>query len=140
MDSPLVEQIVGKLLYLTNTKSDIVYAMGVVNCFMTQPKVPHLEATKHILQYFQGTIDMGILFKKKGQTKVTCYIDVDLARDAENLRSTEGYVFQLGARKDNKLLFFRLPNLECRAFPKRPKESLWLKGLLLEFGVLEDLV
>jgi len=49
---------------------------------------------------------MGILFKKKGQTKVTCYIDVLLAGDAKSLRSCEGYVFQLGARKNNKLLFF----------------------------------
>jgi hypothetical protein len=111
MDSPFVEQIVGKLLYLTNTKLDIMYAMGVVSCFMTQPQVPHLEATKHILQYLlqylRGTTDMGILFKKKRQTKVTCYIDVLLAGDTKSLRSTKGYVFQLGARRNNKLLFFR---------------------------------
>jgi hypothetical protein len=70
MDSPLVEQIVRKLLYLTNTKSDIAYAMGMVSCFMIQPQVPHLEATKHILQYLQGTIEWEYYSRKKDKLKL----------------------------------------------------------------------
>jgi hypothetical protein len=46
--------------------------------------MPHLEATKYILQYLQRPIEKGILFKKKGQTKVTCYTDVDSARDLKS--------------------------------------------------------
>jgi hypothetical protein len=51
--------------------------MGIVNHFMMQPHVPHLEATKHILWYFQRTTDLGILFKKRRQNEVTNYTDAD---------------------------------------------------------------
>jgi hypothetical protein len=118
--------------------------MGVVSCFMTQSQVPHLEATNHILQYLRGTIDMGILFKKKRQIKVTCYTDVDSTWDAESLRSTEGYVFQLGGnpitwhKKRQQIVVFSSARSEYRAFTEGTKESLWLKGLLLELCVLED--
>jgi len=70
MDSPLVEQIVGKLLYLTNTKLDIAYAMGMVSCFMTQPQVPHLKATKHILQYLQRTTEWEYYSRKNDKLKL----------------------------------------------------------------------
>lgn len=100
MNSPLVDptfykQIVRKL-YLTNTRLDIMYVVGVVSCFITQLQVPHLEAPKHILWYFQGTTNMGILFKKKGQTIVITYIGSKWAKNMESQRSTKGYVFQLG--------------------------------------------
>ncbi len=55
MNSPLVDptfykQIVRKL-YLTNTRLDIMYVVGVVSCFITQLQVLRLEGPKHILWY-----------------------------------------------------------------------------------------
>ncbi len=58
---------------------------------------------------------MGILFKKKGQTKVTCYIDVLLG-------SSEGYVFQLGGnpitwcKKKQQIVVLSSTRSEYRAF------------------------
>jgi hypothetical protein len=84
---------------------------------------------------------MGILFKKKGQTKVTCYIDVLLVGDTESLRSSEGYVFQLGGnpitwcKKKQQIVVLSSTRSEYRAFTEGTKESLRLKGLFLELGV-----
>ncbi len=63
---------------------------------MTQPHVPHLEATKHILWYLQKTTDVGILFKKKKQNEITSYTNVDWAKHTKSERSSEGYVAPLG--------------------------------------------
>jgi len=103
--------------------------MGVVCCFMTQPQVPHLEATKHILQYLWGTTNMGILFKKKWQTKVTCYTNVDSTNDAKSLKSTEGYVFQLGGnpitwcKKREQIVVLSSTRSKYRVLIERTKES-----------------
>jgi hypothetical protein len=63
---------------------------------MMQLHVPHLEATKHILWYFQRTTDQGILFKKRRQSEVTNYTNADWVRDTKSQKLIEGYVFQLG--------------------------------------------
>jgi hypothetical protein len=63
---------------------------------MTQPHVPHLQATKHILWYLQRITDVGILFKKKRQNEVTSYTNADWAKDTKSQKSIKGYVFQLG--------------------------------------------
>jgi hypothetical protein len=81
---------------------------------------------------------MGILFKKKGQTKVTCYIDVLLDGDAKSLRSSEGHVFQLGGnpitwcKKKQQIVVLSSTRSEYRAFTEGTKESLQLKGIFLE--------
>jgi hypothetical protein len=44
-------KIVGKLIYLTNIKPNVVYVVGVISCFMCDLKQVHLEATKNTPKY-----------------------------------------------------------------------------------------
>lgn len=48
--------IVGSLRFLTHTRPDISFAVGVVSRFMEKPTGKHQMALKHILRYSQGTI------------------------------------------------------------------------------------
>ena len=50
-DATLYRQLVGKLLYLTHTHSDLSFAVGLVTWFMHQPHESHWKAAKRILQY-----------------------------------------------------------------------------------------
>jgi hypothetical protein len=64
-DTPLVErtlyiQIVGRFLYLTHSRPDLSYAVGIVSRFMQEPHELHWKAAKRILRYVQGTITFGI--------------------------------------------------------------------------------
>lgn len=43
-DNERYQKLVGKLLCLSHTQSDIAYAVGVVNQFMYQPHIDHMEA------------------------------------------------------------------------------------------------
>ena len=84
------------MIYLTLTRHDISYAVGVMSRYMQNPKTPHLEAVRRILRYVKSTIDYGLLYKKGEECKLVGYCDTDYAGDYDTRRSTTGYVFKLG--------------------------------------------
>jgi len=52
----------GKLIFLTNTRWDIMYAVNLVSHFMTQPQLAHLQVVKSIIRYIKGTIHFGFFY------------------------------------------------------------------------------
>eukprot|EP01018_Ginkgo_biloba_P037381 Gb_30022 [translate_table: standard] len=52
----LYRRLVGSLIYLTTTRPDIAFAVGIVSRFMAEPKQSHWLAAKRILRYLQGTL------------------------------------------------------------------------------------
>ncbi|KAE8711941.1 Detected protein of unknown function [Hibiscus syriacus] len=93
----MYRQLVGSLIYLTLTRPDISYAVGVMSRYMQNPKKPHLEVVRRILRYVNSTIDYGLLYKKGEDCKLVDYCDVDYAGHHDTRRSTTGYVFKLGS-------------------------------------------
>ncbi|XP_026410566.1 uncharacterized protein LOC113305779 [Papaver somniferum] len=57
-----LKQLVGSLRYLTSTRPDIVYGVGLVSRFMETPFQPHLQAARRILRYVKGTINLGMFY------------------------------------------------------------------------------
>jgi hypothetical protein len=51
VDSTLYRQLVGGLLYLTHSRLDLSYAIGVVSKFMQEPYELQWKVAKHILRY-----------------------------------------------------------------------------------------
>ena len=49
VDATLYRQLVGKLLYLTHTRPDLSFAVGLVARFMHQPHESHGKEAKRIL-------------------------------------------------------------------------------------------
>jgi len=49
------KRLIEKLIYLTVTKPDITYAVGVMSRFMHQPKKVHWTATLRILDYVKSS-------------------------------------------------------------------------------------
>jgi hypothetical protein len=62
-DVTMYQKMVGSLIYLTLTRPDIAYSIGMVSRYMSNPKKSHLDAVKRILRYVKGTINFGILYK-----------------------------------------------------------------------------
>ncbi|KAL8123365.1 hypothetical protein AgCh_011366 [Apium graveolens] len=72
--------IVGSLRYLTHTRPDISYAVGVVSRFMECPTAKHKQAVKQILRYIKGTVGHGLLYmKNESKKKLYGFSDSDLA-------------------------------------------------------------
>ena len=58
-DATMYRQMIGSLMYLTNTRPDICFAVNTLRQYLTDPRSVHLIAAKHILRYLKGTIDYG---------------------------------------------------------------------------------
>ena len=64
---PLVNQtlyrgIIGSLLYLTSSRPDIVYSVGMCAMFQACPRDSHLKAAKRILRYLKKTGDLVLIY------------------------------------------------------------------------------
>ena len=49
-DVTMYRRIVGSLIYMTITRPDLSYVVGLVNLFMQAPRKPHTDATRCILR------------------------------------------------------------------------------------------
>ena len=80
----------GKLIYLSHTRPDISYVVGVDSRFMHLPQVPHMDVVIRILRYLKGTSSRGVFFKKNDHLDLMAYTDVDWAGDRDTRKSTSG--------------------------------------------------
>ena len=56
----LYRSMIGSLLYLTASKLDIAFSVGVCAIYQENPKESHVRAVKRIIRYVNGTADYGI--------------------------------------------------------------------------------
>eukprot|EP00253_Pinus_taeda_P028913 PITA_28913 len=59
-DATKYRQLVGSLNYLTTTRLDISFFVGILSRFMQKPCEGHWSAAKRVLKYLKGTQDLGI--------------------------------------------------------------------------------
>ena len=53
-------QIIGSLMYLSNTRPDICFVVNTLSQYLVQPRWVYLVATKHVMRYLKWTIDFGL--------------------------------------------------------------------------------
>ena len=70
-------QIIGSLMYLTNTRPNICFAVNTLSQFLVQPRWVHLVSSKHVLRYLKGTIDLGLYYDGSHEYRLYGYTDVD---------------------------------------------------------------
>jgi hypothetical protein len=56
VDATLYRQLVGSLLYLTHTRPDLSFVVGIVARYMQTPHDNHWKEAKRILRYVCGTV------------------------------------------------------------------------------------
>ena len=56
IDPHVHRQLIGSLMYLVNTRSDICYEVNVLSQFMSLTRQTHWIAAKHVLRYLRGTV------------------------------------------------------------------------------------
>eukprot|EP00253_Pinus_taeda_P009240 PITA_09240 len=111
VDATLYRQLVGKLLYLTHTRPDLFFVVGLVAQFIA-------EASPLLVGF----------------------TDSDWVGDPDDRKSTVGYVFTLGsgpitwACKKQGAISLSSLEAEYRGAVEASKEALWLRQILAEFG------
>ena len=76
----IYRQLIGSLIYLTQTRPVISFAVGDMSR-MHNPKKHPMEVFRQILRYVKSTIDYGLLYKKGEECKLVGYCDSDYAGD-----------------------------------------------------------
>ncbi|CAM8887333.1 unnamed protein product [Rhodiola kirilowii] len=66
----LYRSMIGSLLYLTASRPDIAYAVGVCARYQADPKESHLLQVKRIIKYVCGTVDFGIWYMTEHSRRV----------------------------------------------------------------------
>lgn len=79
MDKSLYKNMIGTLLYLTSSRPNISYSVGVCAQFQANLKESHITAVKNIMKYINGKIDFGIWFTKDTNISLVGYTDTDWA-------------------------------------------------------------
>ena len=96
IDSTYYKSLIGSLRYLTVTRPNIVFGVGLLSRFMEEPHACHLQGAKRILRYIKGTLAEGIFYANTKVVKLVGYTNSDWAGDVETRKSTLGYTFHLG--------------------------------------------
>ena len=65
VDVTFYRSMIGYLLYLTASRPDIAFSVGVCSKFQSNPKISHLNAVKRIIKYVNGTCDYRLFYSKE---------------------------------------------------------------------------
>ncbi|TYK05470.1 Retrovirus-related Pol polyprotein from transposon TNT 1-94 [Cucumis melo var. makuwa] len=84
VDPSYFKSLVGSLRYLTCTRLDILFSVGLVSQFMESPTTTHLKVAKRILRYLKGTLDYELFYFSSKEFKLEGYCESDWAGDTND--------------------------------------------------------
>ncbi|GJV82358.1 hypothetical protein Tco_1522256 [Tanacetum coccineum] len=90
--------MIGTLMYLTSSRSDIVHATCLCARYHAKPTEKHLKEVKRIFRYLQGTVNMGLWYTKDSGFELTGFSDADYAGCKDTFKSTSGGAQFLGEK------------------------------------------
>ena len=93
VNSSLYRNMIGSLLYLTTSRPDISYSVGMCARYQANPKESHMIALKRIIKYVKTTADIGVWYNKDTNDVLAGYSSTDWARNADDRKSTSGGYF-----------------------------------------------
>jgi hypothetical protein len=96
VDQSMYRSMIGSLLYITVSRPDITFVVGVCARYQAEPKMSHLVQVKRILKYINDTTYYRILYSHSDNSRLIGYCDADWAGSADDRKSTSGGCFFLG--------------------------------------------
>ncbi|KAL8116656.1 hypothetical protein AgCh_022995 [Apium graveolens] len=133
--------MIGSLLYLTASRSDIMYATCLCARFQADLREPHLTDVKRIFKYLKGTADLGLWYPRESNFKLIGYSDADFAGCKIDRKSTSGSCQFLGGRlvswfsKKQKSISTSTIEAVYITAGSCCAQILWMKNQLLDYGL-----
>ncbi|XP_050914940.1 secreted RxLR effector protein 161-like [Lathyrus oleraceus] len=82
--------MIRSLLYLTASRSNIMFSKCMCARYQSSPKESHLKAVKRILKYLHGTSKYAFWYSKGRNCNLVGYIDFDFYGSKSDRKSTSG--------------------------------------------------
>ena len=89
-DPERYRRLVGRLMYLTSTRPDLVCTVHILAQFMQHPRQDHWDAALHTVRYLKGCPGQGILLRPDCELSLTGWCDSDWATCPLTRRSLTG--------------------------------------------------
>ena len=140
----LYKSIIGSLFYLTASRPDIAFSVGVCARYQAVLKESHLTAMKWIIRYINETPNYGLWYSKDSNACLVGYLDADWAGNVDDRKSTSGGCFYLGnnlvswmSKKQNSV---SLSTVEAKyiAAENCCTQLLWMRKLLHDYRISQD--
>ena len=141
VNQTLYRSYIGSLLYVTASRSDIMFSVCLCARFQANPKESHMAAVKRILRYLKGTPDYGIWYPTESPLSLVGFTDSDYAGCNLDRKSTSGGCQFLGSRiiswssKKQTSVATSTAEAEYIAAGHCCSQILYLKSQLEDFGV-----
>ncbi|MDG6632710.1 Ty1/Copia family ribonuclease HI, partial [Staphylococcus aureus] len=97
VDQKEYRSMIGSLLYLTATRSDIQFAVCLCARFQASPRTSHRQAVKRIFRYLRFTPELGIWYSASSTLSLCGYSDADFAGCRIERKSTSGTYHFIGS-------------------------------------------
>ncbi|GKE13533.1 hypothetical protein Tco_1417084 [Tanacetum coccineum] len=136
--------MIGSLIYLTASLSDIMFSVCLCARFQEVPKTSYLEAVKRIFKYIKGTTHLGLWYPKGTGVETIIYPDSDHAGDYVNRKSTSdvctfmGCCLTLWFSKKQTALAISTTEVEYVSVGKACQQALWMKQALVDYDIVLD--
>ena len=96
MNSIEYRRVIESLRYLTYTRSNLSYDVGIMSRYMEKSTMMHHQAVKYILRYVKETTSYGLKYQRgRGLEELVDFTDSDLTGDIDDRKSTVGMTFYL---------------------------------------------
>ena len=73
VDVTLYKQIIGSLMYLTNTRPNICFVVNTLSQYLVEPRHVHLVGAKHVMRYLKGMIYYSLNYIRDRDYRLYCY-------------------------------------------------------------------
>jgi hypothetical protein len=139
VDPSLYRSMIRSLLYLTASRPDIAFSVGVCAHFQANPKESHHTAVKRIIMYVNDTLLYGICYYRETNLVIVGYSDADWAGNADDRKSTSGGCFYVGNNlvawmsKKQASISLSTVDAEYIAAGSCCTQLLWMKMLLGDY-------
>ncbi|KAK1590971.1 hypothetical protein Q3G72_000097 [Acer saccharum] len=141
VDQSLYRSMIGSLLYLTASRPDICFSVGLCARFQANPKESHLKAVKRIIRYIKGTHSLGLFYSFDTNDILVGYCDADWAGNIDDRKSTSGDCFYVGnnlvswSSKKQNSVSLSSSEAEYIAGGSACTQLLWMKQILKDYEI-----
>ena len=80
--------MIGSFLYLTTSRPDISYSVGMYARFQANPKESHMIALKRIIKYVKSIANFGVWYINDTNDVLARYSNANWAENADDRKST----------------------------------------------------